>query len=229
MERIAMSQEERDKLERLKRASDKGIRERERRSKIGVSDRWVRKLLKRMKKQGDRVVVHGLRGSIYPQDNGESAGPGAGDSAAAGLARLRANLRERAVGEVAWHRAERQDSTAVDDRSRVVEQPREQAGANTLLAAAAQRLWRTGAVGTPPSTIGWKGAGPVRCLVRHRRRHQRVNSNASADAPFLIGSQFVLPTELPRSPAPPVRRNHVELRRDCPYQSRRIVRRRVPL
>ena len=30
--------------------------------KIGVSDRWVRTLLKRMKKQGDAVVVHGLRG-----------------------------------------------------------------------------------------------------------------------------------------------------------------------
>lgn len=27
-----------------------------------VSERWVRKLLLRMRKQGDRVVVHGLRG-----------------------------------------------------------------------------------------------------------------------------------------------------------------------
>jgi transposase len=62
MERIAMSQEERDKLEWLKRARDKGISQREAASKIGVSDRWVRKRLKRMKKQGDRVVVHGLRG-----------------------------------------------------------------------------------------------------------------------------------------------------------------------
>ena len=62
MERIAMSQEERDKLEWLKRARDKGISQREAASKIGVSDRWVRKLLKRMKKQGDGVVVHGLRG-----------------------------------------------------------------------------------------------------------------------------------------------------------------------
>ena len=29
---------------------------------MGVSDRWVRTLLKRMNKQGDAVVVHGLRG-----------------------------------------------------------------------------------------------------------------------------------------------------------------------
>src|ERR1039458_3721655 len=29
---------------------------------MGVSDRWVRTLLERMSKQGDAVVVHGLRG-----------------------------------------------------------------------------------------------------------------------------------------------------------------------
>ena len=57
-----MSQEERDKLEWLKRARDQVISQREAAEKIGVSDRWVRKLLRRMKKQGDRVVVHGLRG-----------------------------------------------------------------------------------------------------------------------------------------------------------------------
>jgi hypothetical protein len=31
-------------------------------AKMGVSDRWVRKLLARMQSDGDRVVVHGLRG-----------------------------------------------------------------------------------------------------------------------------------------------------------------------
>jgi transposase/post-segregation antitoxin (ccd killing protein) len=62
MERIAMSQEERDKLEWLKRAKDKVISQREAAERIGVSERWVRKLLRGMKKHGDRVVVHGLRG-----------------------------------------------------------------------------------------------------------------------------------------------------------------------
>ena len=62
MERIAMSQEERDKLEWLKRAKDKVMSQRAAARKMGVSDRWVRKLLGRMKKQGDAVVVHGLRG-----------------------------------------------------------------------------------------------------------------------------------------------------------------------
>ena len=62
MERIAMSQEERDWLEWLKRARDKKMTQREAAERMGVSQRWVRKLLKRMKREGDRVVVHGLRG-----------------------------------------------------------------------------------------------------------------------------------------------------------------------
>src|SRR5438309_4167088 len=62
MERIAMSKSERDELDWLKRAQDGSITQREAAEKIGVTDRWVRKLLKRMAKDGDAVVVHGLRG-----------------------------------------------------------------------------------------------------------------------------------------------------------------------
>ena len=57
-----MSQEERDKLDWLKRAKEGSISQRDAAKKMGVTDRWVRSLLKRMKKQGDTVVVHGLRG-----------------------------------------------------------------------------------------------------------------------------------------------------------------------
>jgi transposase len=62
MERIAMSQEERDWLDWLKRAKEGSMSQREAGEKMGVSARWVRKLLKRMAKQGDAVVLHGLRG-----------------------------------------------------------------------------------------------------------------------------------------------------------------------
>ena len=62
MERIAMNQEERDWLDWLKRVRDKKMTQREAAEKMGVSQRWVRKLLRRMKKDGDEVVVHGLRG-----------------------------------------------------------------------------------------------------------------------------------------------------------------------
>jgi transposase len=62
MERIAMSQAERDWLEWLKRVQDGVITQRQAAAKMSVSDRWVRKLLARMKTDGDGVVVHGLRG-----------------------------------------------------------------------------------------------------------------------------------------------------------------------
>jgi len=61
MERIAMSQEERDDLHWLKRVEAGSLTQREAAEKMGVTARWVRKLVKRMKKQGDAVVVHGLR------------------------------------------------------------------------------------------------------------------------------------------------------------------------
>jgi transposase len=62
MERIAMSQEERDWLDWLKQARDGKIRQREAAERMGVTERWVRKLLGRMQEQGDAAVVHRLRG-----------------------------------------------------------------------------------------------------------------------------------------------------------------------
>ena len=56
-----MNQEERDWLEWLKRVQDGVVTQRQAGVKMGVTDRWVRKLLVRMKTDGDRVVVHGVR------------------------------------------------------------------------------------------------------------------------------------------------------------------------
>jgi hypothetical protein len=57
-----MNQEERDWLEWLKRVKDGVVTQRQAAEKMGVSDRWVRELLVRMRTDGDGVVVHGLRG-----------------------------------------------------------------------------------------------------------------------------------------------------------------------
>lgn len=57
-----MNQEERDRLDWLKRAKDGSITQREAAERMSVSDRWVRTLLQRMNEHGDAVVVHGLRG-----------------------------------------------------------------------------------------------------------------------------------------------------------------------
>ena len=57
-----MSQRERDRLKVLHEADKGVILQREAATQMGVTERWVRKLLARMRKQGDRAVVHGLRG-----------------------------------------------------------------------------------------------------------------------------------------------------------------------
>jgi transposase len=57
-----MSQRERDWLHWLKQAEAKQITQAKAAERMGVSERWVRELLRRKKKEGDRVVVHRLRG-----------------------------------------------------------------------------------------------------------------------------------------------------------------------
>ena len=57
-----MSQKERDRLHWLKQAETKKITQAKAAERMKVSERWVRRLLQRKKREGDRVVVHGLRG-----------------------------------------------------------------------------------------------------------------------------------------------------------------------
>lgn len=59
-----MSQKERDWLEWLKRTQDGVVTQRYASERMGITDRWVRRLLARMKEEGDAVVVHRLRGRV---------------------------------------------------------------------------------------------------------------------------------------------------------------------
>jgi predicted DNA-binding protein (UPF0251 family) len=61
-ELIPMSQKERDRLKVLHDAKRRQVTQKEAAEQIGVTERWVRKLLAKMRKKGDRAVVHGLRG-----------------------------------------------------------------------------------------------------------------------------------------------------------------------
>jgi len=60
-ERIEMSQQERDRLHWLRQVRDGKITQRQAAGRMGVTPRWVRTLLKKLKRKGDRAVVHGLR------------------------------------------------------------------------------------------------------------------------------------------------------------------------
>jgi DNA-binding Lrp family transcriptional regulator len=57
-----MTQAERDRLGALKKAKKKLITQREAAEEIGITERQVRRLLRKMKQKGDKVVIHALRG-----------------------------------------------------------------------------------------------------------------------------------------------------------------------
>ena len=57
-----MSQAERDRLVALKKAKKKLITQRQAAEEIGVTERQVRRLLRKLRRKGDRAVIHELRG-----------------------------------------------------------------------------------------------------------------------------------------------------------------------
>ena len=57
-----MSQAERDRLDALKRAKKKLITQQQAAKEIGVTERHVRRLLRKLRQKGDRAVIHELRG-----------------------------------------------------------------------------------------------------------------------------------------------------------------------
>src|SRR6202140_707043 len=61
-ERIALSQEERDRLHLLRELERGELRQVAAAQRMKLTDRQVRRLLLRLREEGDRAVIHGLRG-----------------------------------------------------------------------------------------------------------------------------------------------------------------------
>jgi biotin operon repressor len=57
-----MTQAERDRLVALKKAEKKQITQKRAAEELGITERHVRRLLRELKRRGDKVVAHGLRG-----------------------------------------------------------------------------------------------------------------------------------------------------------------------
>ena len=67
-----MSVKERDRLKVLHEVKQGQLTQRAAAGQLGVTDRWVRKLLVRMKQEGDVEIVHRLRGRESNRRLGES-------------------------------------------------------------------------------------------------------------------------------------------------------------
>jgi transposase len=61
-EQLLLNQRERDRLKVLHELKQGHLTQRAAAEQLRLSERWTRTLLKRLKKRGDRAVVHGLRG-----------------------------------------------------------------------------------------------------------------------------------------------------------------------
>src|SRR3970282_562549 len=70
-EPIRMNQKERDRLQVLHEAKKRQITQQEAAAQMGVSERWVRKLLARLRQQGDRGVMHRLLGRVLNRKSRE--------------------------------------------------------------------------------------------------------------------------------------------------------------
>ena len=57
-----MSQTDRDRLVALKKAKDKKMTQRQAAEELSISERQVRRLLAKLRKGGDKAILHGLRG-----------------------------------------------------------------------------------------------------------------------------------------------------------------------
>ena len=57
-----MTQAERDRLDALKKAKKKLITQKQAAEEIGITERQVRRLLRKMRRKGDQTVIHELRG-----------------------------------------------------------------------------------------------------------------------------------------------------------------------
>ena len=57
-----MTQAERDRLVALKKAKKKLITQKQAAEELGITERHVRRLLRQLKRRGDKIVAHGLRG-----------------------------------------------------------------------------------------------------------------------------------------------------------------------
>jgi len=136
-----MTQAERDRLVALKKAKKKLITQKQAAEEIGVTERQVRRLLRKLRRKGDQAVIHELRGR--PSNR-----------------RLSAELEQRAVVVLAdplyrgfgptlaaeyLHKqrdyGEQRDAAAMDGPSGFMESRPPARGGTAPMAAATEPLW----------------------------------------------------------------------------------------
>ena len=115
-----MRQADRDRLVTLKKAKKKLITQKEAAAELGISERQVRRLLKALKRHGDKAVIHGLRGEPSNRKvDGEMQQKAVEILSQPVYQGFRPTLAAEHLR--AGNRCEPRDGAALDDRRRAVE------------------------------------------------------------------------------------------------------------
>ena len=86
-----MTQADRDRLVALKKAKDKKMTQRQAAEELKISERQVRRLLAKLKKQGDKAIVPWTARPVQSQDQGGGPTEGDRDPEPGHLSRVRAH------------------------------------------------------------------------------------------------------------------------------------------
>jgi hypothetical protein len=114
---------------------------------MGVSERWVRKLLSRMRKKGDRVMIHGLRGKPSQQRIDRAVRARAVHLVRAEYLDFGPKLGGRISGQRASPHGEPGNVAPVDDGGWDLDREKSALPSRTYLAGAAELLRSSGEVG----------------------------------------------------------------------------------
>src|SRR5262245_51389649 len=123
-----MSAKERDRLKVLHDVSKRHITQKQAAAELGLSVRWVRKLLVRQRTRGDGALRHGLRGRASNRKTPEavkrtSRGTLPQEKAGQAMARLRPHASDGRASRAARDPGEPGDAAPVADRGQVVAAP----------------------------------------------------------------------------------------------------------
>ena len=154
-----MTQQERDRLVALKKADKKLITQKQAVRRMGVIERQVRRLLTKLRRQGDRAVIHAGRGRASNRKNQHEDGKNKPSrfspkpSRPALGRRRRRSIRNSATAS--WSAAKRRGAgwprPGFSSPSGASRHARIRGGRATVAQASSCN-------GRPPSTTGWKDA-----------------------------------------------------------------------
>jgi hypothetical protein len=154
-----MNQAERDRPDALKRAKKKLITQKQAAEEIGVTERQIRRLLRKLRWKGDRAVIHELRGRAsnrkLPAEMEQRPITVLSDAVYRGF---RTNIGGKVPAQAAPDYGEQRDTATMDGEGDCGEP----VGAVWCRCTTGGRGGTTGASwcgGTPPTTTGWKDVG----------------------------------------------------------------------